>query len=100
MEFYTDPSKEERAKGFVGYNLDVFKANAWRDYRTENGKQMGFFRKGLHKRSDTKGAIVINQNCIVFTIYSTHSVYYLCFVNHSSHTITGTAAYSPCSFPP
>ena len=41
---FLTPSEEERSKGFVGYNLDVLKANAWSDYRTENGKQMGFFR--------------------------------------------------------
>ena len=30
----------------MGYNLDVLKANAWRDYRTENGKEMGRGTRG------------------------------------------------------
>ena len=41
---FLSPTNEEMTKGFVGYSMDVLKANAWSDYREENGKQMGFFR--------------------------------------------------------
>ena len=37
------PSVDQRAKGFIGYNLTLLSENLWSDYREENGKNMDFF---------------------------------------------------------
>ncbi|XP_013113725.2 bumetanide-sensitive sodium-(potassium)-chloride cotransporter isoform X2 [Stomoxys calcitrans] len=41
--FIGPKSEEERAKGFLGYNMTLFEQNFWPDYRTENEVKHDFF---------------------------------------------------------
>ena len=82
---FLSPTKEEMTKGFVGYSMDVLKANAWPDYREENGKQMGFFRYGPNKDKTLLGdPSACRERFCVFTFIT-------CFMNQSAEIPTAKA---------